>query len=276
MRKVKTVKRNLELIPTSKPMSKRVFISVPMTGLLRAEWVMARFGQSIPCNWANTDFIQWLDMVSPYQFLVADARNVAVKAFITGGWEWLWFIDHDVVLPMDTSIKWNYRMLEGKDPIFGGLYFTRSVPSEPLMYREWGASFFADWELGQAVRVKAMGNGNTVMHRSILKAAWDESEEYRIGDQTLRKVFDTPSESYQDPENGLWTKAGGTEDITFFNRCIEDELFAKAGWKKHQRMPYPLLCDTSVFGKHIDWNGVQYPAHGEEKRFLPKKKRGKK
>ena len=279
MKKIRTNDRNLKLIPNSRPMNKRVFISVPMTGLLRAEWVMSKFGQAIPCNWSHTDFIQWLDMVAPMNYLVADARNVAVKHFLEGGWEWLWFIDHDVVLPMDTSIKWNYRMIDaglGKgDPIFGGLYFTKSVPSEPLLYRNWGEGFYADWELGQEVRVKGMGNGNTVIHKSILKAAWDESEEYRAGDQVVRKVYDTPNASHLDPETGMWSKAGGTEDITFFDRCIEKELFAKAGWPKHQRMEYPLLCDTSVFGRHIDWNGVQYPAHGEEKRFLPKKKVGR-
>ena len=275
---MKTIDRNNQLVKSKVLMNRRVFISVPVTGLLRVEWVMARYGQTIPCNWSNTEYTQFIDTFSPQDFLVADARNVAVKAFVEGGWEWLFFIDHDVVMPNDTYVKWNYRMLkvtkigEG-DPVFGGLYFTKSIPSEPLMYREWGSSFYTDWKLGDEVRVKGMGNGCNVFHRSVIKAAWDESEEYEFGGHVLRKVFDTPSETFLDPESGMWSKAGGTEDITFYNRLIVDGLLEKAGWKKHQKMPYPYLCDTSVFCRHVDWNGVLYPANGEEQMFVRKGKK---
>src|SRR5512135_2467272 len=110
-------------------------ISVPLTGLLRAEWVMAKYGQIIPCNWSQVEMISWLDMFSPLGYLVADARNMAAENFVKGNFEWLFFIDHDCVLPINTFVKFNDYMLAGDIPIFGGLYFTRSLPAEPLLYR---------------------------------------------------------------------------------------------------------------------------------------------
>jgi hypothetical protein len=83
----------------------------------------------------------------------------------------------------------------------------------------------------------------------------------------VRKVFETPSRSYYDPEDQCWKTTGGTEDLTFYSRLIDNGLLEKAGWKKYQKMKYPYLCDTSVFCRHIDWGGIQYPSQGEEKEF---------
>lgn len=271
----KMIKRYNALPVALGPTSKRVFIAVPLTGLIRAEWMMARYGQGIPTNWSHTEFAQWIDQLSPLGFMVADARNVSVNEFIKGGWEWLFFIDHDVVMPVDTFSRWNQRMLKADCPIWGGLYFTKSVPSEPLVYREWGNSYYTDWKIGEEVWVKGMGLGCNVIHRSILKTVWDESEEYNVAGQIVRRVFDTPNMSYIDPEDNMWKTSGGTEDIVFYNRLIKNGYLEKAGWKKHQKMPYPYLMDSNVFCRHIDWNGVQYPSRGEERQFLPKPKRAK-
>ena len=75
----------------------RVMIGVPMTGLIRSEWALARYGQVIPCNWSQVESLQWLDQYSPIDFLVADARNVVCDNVLSKGFEWLFFIDHDVV-----------------------------------------------------------------------------------------------------------------------------------------------------------------------------------
>ena len=251
---------------------KRIMISVPLTGLIRAEWMLGRYGQALPCNWNQMEIIQWMDQFSPLGFLVADARNVAAENFIKGGYEWLFFIDHDVIMPLNTFNAWNRRMLKGDIPIFGGIYFTKSVPSEPLIYKEFGASYATDWKLGDEVWVKGMGLGCHVIHRSIMEIAYKESEEYEIGVSKLRKVFDTPSNNKFDAETQTWQTAGGTEDLTFYNRLIEDKILLKAGWPNLQRRKYPFLCDTKIFCRHIDWNGVQYPSMGEEKQFMEESK----
>jgi hypothetical protein len=267
---MKTIKRDnlLEVAKTS--VSKRLMISVPMTGLVRAEWMMARYGQTIPCNWAQVEIFHWMDQFSPLGFQVADARNVAVDHFIKENYEWLFFIDHDVILPPNTFIALNDRMMKKDIPIFGGLYFTRSAPSEPLLYRGRGNSYFRDWKFGDKIWVDAMGLGCHMVHRSILEQAWKESEEYQVGGTMVRQVFETPSKTYYDAEKATWFSAGGTEDLTFYTRLMKDGILGRAGWKKYQGMQYPYLCDTSLFCRHIDMNGVQYPAGGEEKQFQRK------
>jgi hypothetical protein len=266
---LKTIKRpNNKIVNASVSMTKRLMISVPLTGLIRAEWALARYGQVIPCNWSQVEVISWMDMFSPMGYLVADARNIATHNFIKGGFEWLFFIDHDVILPPNTFVKLNEYMLQGDIPIFGGLYFTKSMPSEPLMYRGIGTSHYRKWKLGDKVWIDGMGMGCTVIHRSIMQAIYAESPEYNIGSDRVRKVFETPGNQAYDAEKAAWITTGGTEDLTFYQRLKTDGLLKKAGWPKYQKMQYPYLCDTSIFCKHIDWNGIQYPSAGEEKAFM--------
>ena len=259
---------NNKIVNASVKINKRLMISVPLTGLLRAEWVLARYGQVIPCNWSQVELISWMDQFSPMGFVVADSRNVAVDNFIKGGFEWLFFIDHDTVMPPNTFVKWNQYILAGDVPIFGGLYFTRSTPSEPLLYRGIGTSHYRDWKMGDKVWVDGMGLGCNMIHRSILEAVYKESPEYQIGNTVARRVFDTPGNQAFDAEHQAWITKGGTEDLTFYQRLKDDGIFKKAGWPEYQKKKWPLLCDTTVFCKHIDWDGVQYPANGEEQAFI--------
>jgi len=141
---MKTLKRYNAFLKSTVNLSARVMIAIPMTGLLRAEWALARYGQAIPCNWSQHEVITWIDQMSPLGYLVADARNVAVDSFMKGQYDWLFFIDHDVVMPPNVFIRWNEYMHSKKAPIFGGLYFTKSVPSEPLLYRGLGTSYYND------------------------------------------------------------------------------------------------------------------------------------
>jgi len=271
---MKLIKRQNNLISKAPfSLTHRVMISVPLTGLIRAEWALARYGQMIPCNWSQAEVIAWMDMFSPLGFLVADARNVAIQQFMAGKFEWLYFIDHDVLLPPATFARWNEYMLSRENPIWGGLYFTKSRPSEPLTYRGLGTGYYADWKIGDKIWIDGMGLGNNVIHRSIIEAVYNDVEEYQIGALKLRRVFNTPQNTYFDAESQTWNTSGGTEDLDFYHRLKNKGYFKKAGWSKHQAMEYPLLCDTEIFGRHIDWDGVQYPAHGEEKQFERKAKK---
>jgi hypothetical protein len=273
---MKTISRKSEIFKSAVNLTARVMISVPMTGLIRGEWALARYGQCIPCNWSQHEVITWIDQMSPLGYLVADARNVAVENFMRGQYDWLFFIDHDVVLPPNVFVRWNEYMHQKKYPIFGGLYFTKSVPSEPLVYRGLGTSYFDDWKLGDKVWVDGMGLGCHMIHRSILEVIYKESPQYSLGDSVARQVFQTPSSQVYDAEKQGWMSKGGTEDMTFYHRLIDDGLLAKAGWPKYQKMKYPYLCDTSIFCRHIDWNGTQYPSQGEEQQYMPKPKKVKK
>jgi len=249
----------------------KLMVGIPLTGLVRAEFMIAKYGQVMPCNWSMTDALQWVDHWSPLNFQIADARNVIAQQMIELGFEWLFFIDHDVILPSTCLLKLNEYMRDPKIPMLSGLYFTKSKPSEPLIYRGRGNSFYPNWKMGDKVWVDGIPSGCTLYHRSIIEAIWKESEEYIVKNYKARKIWETPHYSYFDPEQRSWHRATGTEDLKLCDRIMQTGIFKKAGWSEFQKKKYPFMVDTSIFCKHIDWDGVQYPAMGEEKQYIKDK-----
>jgi hypothetical protein len=255
----------------------RIMVGIPMTGLLRAEWVLARYGQVIPCNWSQVDSLQFIEQYSPVNYLVADARNLIVQQAVIGNFEWLFFIDHDVIIPPVTFLTLNEYMLSKKYPVVAGLYFTKSVPAEPLIYRGLGNSFYTDWKFGDIVPVTGHGMGCTLIHVSILKAMWDEMPEYQIGNWTCRKIFETPAKQWFDPQTLSWQAGTGTEDLNWCARVMEHEYFIKAkkhggDWGKFQKKEFPFIIDTRLYCRHIDFDGRQFPMMGEDVKYLRKPK----
>lgn len=246
----------------------RLVIGHPMTGLVRVEWMFGRFGQTIPCNWSHTDVVQFMSPYVPLCYQVADAENLIARTVIQADAEWLLFWEQDNIPPNDALIALNQYMLSKEAPVVGGLYFTKSVPPEPLVYRGIGNSYFDEWRLGDKVWVSGLPFGFTLIHGAIIKAMWEESPEYVVNGQTTRRVFEAPRHNWMDPEKGAYLSNAGTSDLAWCKRVIEGNFLAKAGWPKFQKRKHPFLIDTSLFVRHIDNNGVQWPLEVPE-RFKP-------
>ena len=80
-----------------------LLVGTATTGLLRVEWVAARYGQVTPLNWSLAGYMQTvaggvLDFM-PLRYLVADAQNLIVAEAIRLDMEWLFLLEHDVILP---------------------------------------------------------------------------------------------------------------------------------------------------------------------------------
>jgi len=245
---------------------RKVCIAIPTTGLLRVEWVMARYSCVIPVNWSNGDIYQYHRQDGPKNYVVADARNICVEFSISNNFEWTLFNDQDTLLPNDTFLKLGEYMREMKYPVVCGLYYCKGSTPEPLIFRGRGNGYYHKWKFGDKVEVDGIPMGCTLIHNSVLKAVYDESEVYSVPSQygpvTVRRVFETPRNSWQDPETGKYNSQGGTEDIPWCDRVIRDKILVKAGWKEIAKKKYPFLCDTSIFCQHIDNNGVRYPGYG--------------
>lgn len=257
--------------------TKRVCIAVPTTGNIRIEWMMARFSQIIPCNWSNADIFQYFDQYSPIGWAVAEARNICLKYFMDGGYDWLIFIDHDTLIPPDCFIKLNEYMNDGSIPIISGLYYCKGSHPEPLIYRGRGNSFYQKWKAGDKVWCDGIPMGCCLIHKSIIKRLYDTSPEYvaqtNYGQQVCRQVFVTPREAWFDNETGRYQSQSGTEDLYFLDRVIKEKVFENCGVKKfakYGKMKYPFLLDTSIFCSHIDNYGNQY---GHKEYTAHKKKR---
>jgi hypothetical protein len=264
-----------KIVKARKSEDRRIFIATGITGNVRVEWAMARWNQAAPVNWSKSEYLMWLDQFSPLGFLVAEARNVAVEEFLKQGFEWMVFIDHDTIIPPTFLITVNNRIMTERIPVWCGLYFTKSVPSEPLLFRGPGGGYYADWKMGDKVWVDGIPMGCTVIHHSILRAVWEESEEYTANGMKMRRVFETPVKMWEDPKTKVWQTMTGTEDLHWCKKVVDNDIFRKAGWPQYAKKDHPFLVDTNVFCSHIDPAGNRYPAKGEEKFFERRSKPGK-
>jgi hypothetical protein len=214
----------------------RLVIGTPVTGLVRIEWVTARYGQIIPTNWSAAEIKPFIDSVAPLRFLVADAQNIIVQKAIEQGAEFLLLIEQDDVLPPDAYIRFNTYMIEKKVPVVSGLYFTKSIPPEPMTYRKWGDGYYDKWKLGDKVWCRGVPTGCLLIHCSILKAMYDESPIYNAGGMMVRRVFETPEKVWFNQETGILETSVGTSDLHWCNRVIEGKFLEKAGWPEYQKM----------------------------------------
>lgn len=240
----------------------RVLVATPTTGSVRMEWVGARYGGIIPTNWSKTDMIQYLNGYIPLRYTVHDAQNLAVKACIEGGFEWLILNEDDTMLPSDGFLRFTEYMDKADIPVVSGLYFTRSVPPEPMVYRGRGNHYFRGWKLEDRVWVDGVPTGCLLIHASLLKVIYEDSPDYTIAHtgEIARRVFTTPAQSWFNEETGAQETLVGTSDLDWCTRVIKGDYLTKAGFPEIAKKKWPFLIDTQIYCKHIDrGSGVQYP-----------------
>lgn len=237
----------------------RVFLFTPSTGSVRMEWVQSRYAQMIPTNWSFVEIMHFLSPYVPIGYQLADAQNLMAKYVVEGDYQWIIYIEHDNILPPDAFVRFNQYINEQKVPVVSGLYFTKAEITEPLIYRGKGTSYFGDWKMGDKVWADGIPFGFRLEHAGLVKAAWENSEEYTVNGVVTRRVFKQPGAIWYDEEKGGMVSTGGTTDLAWCARIMEEKLFEKAGWPEYQKMKYPFLVDTNIFVKHIDQNGNIYP-----------------
>lgn len=168
-------------------------------------------------------------------------------------------LEHDVILPPDALMRFNQYMREEQVPVVSGLYYTRSIPSEPLIYRGRGNSFYTDWQMGDKVWCDGVPTGCLLIHCGILRAMWQDAEPYQLAGIQVRRVFETPTRSWHDPETGTFNMTSGTSDLDWCTKVMTGGYFGKAGWTEYEGREFPFLCDTNIFCKHINPDGQQFP-----------------
>ena len=242
----------------------RLLIGTATTGLVRIEWVQARYGQIIPTNWSMVNMNQYLNAYYPLRYQVADAQNLIVGQAVADDFEWLLLYEHDVCPPPDAFKRLNDYIVERQVPVVSGLYYTRSRPAEPIIYRKRGTGFYSDWQFGDLVWCDGVPTGLLLVHMGIMREMWQDAEEYIIQHpdgrrDVTRAVFETPRKQWFDPETGHYNTTSGTSDLDWCTRVMEGNYFARAGWDEYADMEYPFLVDTNIFCKHINPDGEQFP-----------------
>ncbi len=207
---------------------------------------------------------QYINAFIPLRYQVAAAQNLIVREAVQKEFEWLLLVEHDVIMPPDAFKRFNDYMREKQVPIVSGLYYTRHRPSEPLVYRGRGTSFYDGWEMGDLVWCDGVPTGCLLIHMGILRAMWEESEEYVIQhpngrQEVTREVFNTPRDGWFNPETNQFNVSQGTSDLDWCSKVIDGKYFEKAGWHEYQEMEWPMLVDTQIFCRHINPDGEQFP-----------------
>lgn len=247
----------------------RLLVFTPTRGTVRMEWVAARYGQIIPTNWSMITLQLFLDSFIPIQYSVADAQNLACKEVVEKNYEWMLMIEDDTMPPPDAFIRFNKYMQKGDIPVVSGLYFTKSEPAEPLVYRGRGNSTYTNWKIGDTVWCDGVPTGMLLIHGDIIRAMWNESEEYTTHGLKTRRVFHTPADMWFDESIGQLKSETGTSDLKWCSDVIKGKFLEKAGFPEIQKKKYPFLVDTNIFCLHISPEGTKYPLHTSQD-FLKK------
>lgn len=239
----------------------RLLIATPTLGNVRIEWVNARYGQIIPTNWSMVQMQQFMNSFVAMRYQVADAQNIIVREAIAQDFEWLILLEDDTCPPPDALVRFNEYILSAEVPVVSGLYYTKSEPSEPLLYRGRGTSFYDNWKMGDKVWVDGVPTGCLLIRVDLLREMWKDSPEYLTpgSGQRVRRVFDTPNKMWFDEKQGQFATVTGTSDLDWCSRVIEGKYLERAGYPELQKEEFPFLVDTNIFCKHVDIRGRVFP-----------------
>lgn len=238
----------------------RLLLATPTTGIIRMEWAAARYGMAIPSNFSKIDMQQYMSSFIPIRYTIADAQNMIVNEAVRKDFEWLLIIEDDTVPPPDALIRFNEYIRSREYPVVSGLYFTRSDPADPMVYRGRGNSYYTNWKLGDKVMVDGVPTGMLLLSVDLLREMWNDAPEYMCGEYKVRRVFDTPVKTWFNEESGAQETLTGTSDLDFCTNIINSDYLARAGWPQLQGKKYPFLIDTNIYCKHQDRStGTQYP-----------------
>ncbi|HSE47505.1 MAG TPA: hypothetical protein VLA89_19585 [Gemmatimonadales bacterium] len=261
------------------PHMKRLMIGVPTLGVVRIEWDVHRRGQIIPINWQSGEVTaNHLPDTVGMGYHTADAQNLCLERAVLDKYEWCLLWEDDVLAPFDSMLRLAVHMEKMRTPLISGLYFSKSEPTWPLIFRGRGSGAFLDFEVGERrdprtkkllydglVWADGVPTGFLAIHRSIFEWVWKNSPDYQLPDgRKIKQAFKFPRESWFDPEQDRYFAQMGTSDLAFCDRLIKENVFAKTGWASLAKKKYPFLVDTNLYAQQIDLQGKLYPNNCNE------------
>jgi hypothetical protein len=154
------------------------------------------------------------------------ARNTGCLKLLELGYEWLFFLDSDVIPPADAIL----RLIAHKQPIVSGLYYRRNNPICPVMLRNvpgGGRTWVTEYKIPDLMEVDFVGAGCLLIHRSVIAAMPSV-----VGNTNCNRWFE-----WKVDRDDLDPRERMSEDFSFCERARK-ELGLK------------IFVDTSVQCKH--------------------------
>lgn len=200
-----------------------VVVGIPSFGMVSTLFMQARASQQFPLVSSAIDCIV---LNKP----IADARNEIVEYALAQGANYIFWLDDDVIAPSDSFLK---MYMQQKD-IINGVYWSKSNPPMPLLFRNHLEGPYLDWKVGDLIEIDAAGSGLTLVKTDVyrkMQEHYGDSKWYSVDYASF------PGQT-QKPMNN-------TEDLYFY-------------WKA-KKMGYKVWADTSIQAMHYDkTNNVSY------------------
>lgn len=197
-----------------------VVVGIPSFGMVSTYFMQARISQQFPLVSSAIDKIV---LNRP----IAEARNEIVEYALQQGANYIYWLDDDVLAPPDAFLK---MFMHQKD-IVNGVYWSKSNPPMPLLFRGHLQGPYLDWHVGDLIEIDAAGNGLTLVKTDV----------YR---NIPEPWYSTEYVSFPGVKQTL-SPSNNTEDLYFY-------------WKA-RNAGYKIWADTSIQAFHFDkTNNVAY------------------
>jgi SAM-dependent methyltransferase len=199
-----------------------VVVGIPSFGMVSTYFLQSRIAQQFPLVSSAIDKIV---LNKP----IADARNEIVEYALSQGANYIYWLDDDVVAPPDTFL----RLFNHHKDIINGVYWSKSNPPMPLLFRGHLNGPYYDWHVGDLIEIDAAGSGLTLVKTDVYRKIQKDlgGPWYSVNYGSFAGVEGSP------PNN--------TEDLYFY-------------WKA-RKAGYKVWADTGVQAFHYEKNsGILY------------------
>jgi glycosyltransferase involved in cell wall biosynthesis len=191
-------------------------VAIPAVGRpVSVEWAISLAAQNYPLNLSKAFYVIGGENTDI-------ARNKAVEYALEKKANYLWFLDDDVQVPFFTARQLIYTLEQSDAMIVGGIYCSKHLPPEPLVYRGKGQGAFWKWKLEEIFEVDGIGGGCMMINMEVFKHL--EKPYFKTVDKVITE--------------GTEVGNSATEDLYFCNKVRD------AGFK--------ILADAHVMCRHWD------------------------
>lgn len=226
-------------------------VGIPSFGVVSLQWAMSLTSMAMPINFTN-QFSVVLDK------RIDIARNEIVERVVNdeSSPRFLFFLDDDVIMPPNSLRNMVHRM-ENLGPDIGaisGVYYSKSEPGEPLIFKTRGRGSYYDWRVGDFFSVWAAGCGLVLIRTQALKdmIAQQGLPLFAIDYGLVKR------------KDGVCEARSITEDLYFYTKM--GKTTAPNGKK------YSLWIDSIIQGQHFDKGSKKFfGLQREEPQFQSRK-----
>lgn len=215
----------------------RILFGIPTTSNARSSrnWWQSKHGIQWPLGSSMAEY--WVEDKP-----IADARNELCEVAIQGGYDYLFTISDDVLVPPDTVL----RLLDKIGRFFPdergnlvrasmitGVYWTKTNPSEAYIYRDITKGWYKDWKEGDFFPIDFAGCDCLMVEVAMLKE--------------LRA---------KEPDRPFFSTSWKWHDDAPLNSMLTEDFWFQSHARKHG---YRLWCDSDIQCAHEDRStGVLY------------------